>query len=138
MSIIGSISQTKSTLRIIGDDLLPEDITASLGGFPTSCQVKGQEVTTRSGKVRVATTGLWRLTAADQILGDLDVQVSEILDQLTDNFDAWQELSDNYRIDFYSDVFLGGSMEGLSLSADSFLKLGGHNILVDMDTYIPD
>jgi len=135
---MASISQTKATLRIIGDDLLPEDITDSLGGFPTSCQAKGQEIIAKSGKVRVATTGLWRLTATDQLPGDLDAQVSEILDQLTDNLDAWQELSDNYRIDLYCGVFLGGSMEGLRLSAESLLKLGERNILLDMDIYGPD
>lgn len=135
---MASISQTKATLRIMGDDLLPEDITDSLGGFPTNCQVKGQEVVARSGRVRVAKTGLWRLSAADQAPGDLDLQVSEILDQLTDNLDAWQELFDNYRVDLFCGVFLGGNMEGLSLSPESLLKLGERKILLGMDIYGPE
>ncbi|MFL1404380.1 DUF4279 domain-containing protein [Marinobacter sp. M1N3S26] len=135
---MATISQTKAILRVIGDDLLPEDITDSLGGFPTHWQAKDQKVVAKSGKVRIATAGLWGLSAADQMPGDLDVQISEILDQLTDNLDAWQELADNYRIDLYCGVFLDGSMEGLSLSPASLLKLGERNILLDMDIYGAD
>lgn len=132
------VSKTKATLRIIGDDLLPEDVTNSLGGFPTHCQAKDQEVVRKSGNVRIAKSGLWALSATEQEPGDLDAQVSEILDQLTDNLDAWQKLSDNYRIDLYCGIFLDRSMEGLSLSSESLLKLGERNILLGFDIYGPD
>lgn len=35
------INRTLATLRIIGEDLLPQDISNVLGGFPSQEQVKG-------------------------------------------------------------------------------------------------
>ena len=135
---MAAISLTKATLRIAGDDLLPEDITNSLGGFPTHEQTRGEELKTPSGKIRVAEFGMWRLCATDQVPGDLDCQVSEILDQLTSNLDAWQELADNYKIDLFCGIFMENEMEGISLSPESLQKLGERNILLDLDIYGPD
>ncbi len=132
------ISRTKATLRISGEDLLPEDITNSLGGFPSHAQMRGEEIKAPSGNTRVAKFGMWRLSATEQEPGDLDYQVSEILDQLTNNLNAWQELADNYKIDLFCGIFMESDMEGISLSPESLQKLGERNILLDLDIYGPD
>ncbi|GLS24755.1 DUF4279 domain-containing protein [Marinibactrum halimedae] len=132
------ISRTKATLRISGDDLLPEDITNSLGGFPTHEQTRGEELETSSGSIRVAKFGMWCLCATEQEPGDLDCQISEILEQLTSNLNAWQELADNYKIDLFCGLFMEDEMEGISLSPESLQKLGERNILLDLDIYGPD
>jgi hypothetical protein len=135
---MATISKTKATLRISGDNLLPDDISNSLGCLPSQAQERGQEIKSSSGKVRIAKFGLWRLFASEQEPGNLDFQVSEILDQLTSNLDAWHELADNYYIDLFCGIFMERDMEGISLSPESLLKLGERKIILDLDIYGPD
>lgn len=129
------ISRTKTALRIIGDGLLPEDISEYLGCPPTHSQEKGEEVLTPLGKKRIAKFGMWSIKATEQEPGDLNIQISEILDQLTDNLDSWQVLSDNYKIDLFCGLFMENDMEGISLTPDSLLRLGERKILLDFDIY---
>jgi len=135
---MATISRTKATLRISGKDLLPEDISSCLGGFPDFSQELGQEIANPSGKTRIAKFGMWSLSATDQEPGDLDFQISEILDQLTDNLDSWQELADNYKVDLFCGVFMESDMEGICLSPESLLKLGERKIILGLDIYGPD
>ena len=41
---MATISRAKATLRIMGDSLIPEEVTNMLGGMPTEAQRKGQEL----------------------------------------------------------------------------------------------
>ena len=81
---------------------------------------------------------MWRLFATEQEPGDIDSQVSEILGQLTNNLDAWQELAENYKIDLFCGIFMDSDMEGISLRPESLQKLGERKILLDLDIYGPD
>jgi len=135
---MATISRTKATLRIIGDDLLPADISASLGCMPSNGQQKGEEVKLPSGKIRVAKSGMWRIFATEKIPGDLDLQITEILDKLTDDLGVWNTLTKKYRVDLFCGIFMERNMEGISLSPESLLKLGERKILLDLDIYGPD
>lgn len=133
------ISKTKASLRVIGDDLLPDDISSLLGCNPTVGTIKGQPFSwNKKGKPRIARSGMWRLEAHEKSPGDLDAQVSELLGQLTDNMDIWRDLADKYRIDLFCGLFMESEMEGISLSPKSVLALGLRSIEVDLDIYGPD
>ena len=135
---MAAINRTKVTLRISGGDLLPEDISNSLGCVPCRAQERGQEIETSLGKSRIAKIGMWSLFAAEQEPGDLDHQVWEILDQLTDNLAVWHELADNYHIDLFCGIFMESGVEGISLSPESLQMLGERKILLGLDIYAPD
>ena len=136
---MATINRTVVTLRITGEDLLPEDITNILGCLPTHEQVKGQVfVVNKTKRKRTAKFGMWRLEATEKVPGDLDGQISEILDQLTDNIDSWVELADNYKIDLFCGLFMHVWMEGISISAESMFKLGQRKIEIGLDIYGPD
>lgn len=47
------------TLRYLGDNLDPKDITTSLGVLPTNSQIKGDEIISSRGKKRVVKKGYW-------------------------------------------------------------------------------
>ena len=136
--IIATISKTRVTLRISGDDLKPDVVTTKLGCFPSKSQTRGEVISTPAGKKRTATFGMWRLHAEVQKPGDLDVQVSEVLERLTNDLDVWSELSKKYKIDLFCGIFMNEEMEGISVNPDSLLKLGERNILLDLDIYGPD
>lgn len=92
------LARSVATLRIIGDDLVPEEITSLLGAPPTRAERKGEAIPTRKGQ-RIAKTGGWRLEATAREPEDLDAQVSEILSRLTSNLEAWRTLRERYRLD---------------------------------------
>jgi hypothetical protein len=79
---MATISRAKATLRIIGDTLIPEEITNLLGAAPTEAQRKGEELLGPTGISRIAKFGMWRLRATETTPGDLDAQVRRFLGTL--------------------------------------------------------
>jgi hypothetical protein len=133
------ISRTVACLRVIGDDLIPADITVKLGCEPTRQMIKGEPFSwNANGKPRIAKSGMWRLEATEREPGDLDSQVSEIIDLLTSDLNVWQSLSGKFRMDIFCGVFMEASMEGIGLTADTMLALGQRGIEIDFDIYGPD
>ena len=105
---MAQLQKTVATLRIFGDDLIPEEITRILRIVPTYSQIKGQELVGRkTGNVRIAKTGTWQIGVSDQEPGNLDAQVREIFGQLTDDLDLWQGIVARYKVDLFFGFFYG-------------------------------
>jgi hypothetical protein len=131
-----ALDHTAASLRIIGDDLDPLEITRLLGHEPTSTERKGQEIVGKStGKVRVARTGAWRLEARARAPGDLDAQIGEILSKLSSDLGVWQKLAERFRVDLFCGLFLSGSTGGEVVSAESMAALGNRRIELGLDIY---
>jgi hypothetical protein len=100
-------------LRIIGDDVVPEDITRILGCEPTSTTVKGQVIRgKKTGQERIARTGSWHLNVPDRMPDDLDGQIMEILGKLNPDPDVWASLASRFRMDIFCGLFMANSSEG--------------------------
>jgi len=121
--------------RFFGDDLIPGAITALLGAYPTASHHKGQELKdSQSGAVRIARFGSWRLSAARREPEDLEAQIFEILDQLTDDLAVWQSLA-RFRPDLFCGLFMSSSNERVSLSPRALHALGQRGIELALDIY---
>lgn len=131
---MGALEQSRAALRFFGDDLIPSDVSSLLGATPTDSEVKGQELVGRAGRVRVAKTGSWRLVAEHREPEDLESQVFELLDKLTDNLSIWASLS-RYKPDLFCGLFMSSSNDGLPLSAKALLALGQRGIALELDIY---
>ena len=119
-SAMAHLQRTVVTLRIGGDDLNPDEISALLGVPPIHAQVKGQQIIgKKTGKIRIAKSGLWRLCAKDREPEDMDGQIQELLSQMTTDLNVWQSLAKRFQIDLFCGLFLGGSNEGMMLSPQS-------------------
>ena len=126
------------TLRVSGDSLVPSEITRLLGALATSVQTKGDEIVgQRTGKRRIAKSGMWSLCAADREPEDMDAQIQELLSQLTTDLDVWREIAAKYQIDLFCGLFMETRNDGLSLSPDSLLALGERKIELQLDIYAP-
>ena len=133
---MGALHHSAVTLRIFGDDLFPEEITALLGANPTESCRKGQElVGQKTGFVRIAKTGSWRKCASDRKPEDVEAQIFEILDQLSQDLHVWSSLSSRYKIDFFCGIFMGSGNEGMELSERALLALGQRGISLGLDIY---
>jgi hypothetical protein len=132
---MGAIDHSVATLRFFGDDLVPDEITALLGASPTVSHRKDQElVGSKTGIVRIAKTGSWRLSAARREPEDLEAQILEVLGQLTQDLGVWESLS-RYEPDLFCGLFMGSSNDGLPLSAKVLLSLGQRGIALGLDIY---
>jgi len=132
------LSKTVVSLRIIGDELIPDEITELLGCEPTRKMIIGEPFSwNKQGKPRLAKSSMWRIEATDQLPGNLDKQVEEILNLLTNDLAVWSQLSKKYNIDIFCGLFMESDMEGISLSAKSMFALGERGIEIDFDMYGP-
>lgn len=133
---MASLDRTAASLRIFGDDLVPEEITLLLGHQPSDAEFKGQEIAGKStGKIRVAKTGFWMLSAVRQSPGNLDAQIEEILSKLSNDLGVWEKLSERYRVDLFCGLFLAGENGGMTISAKSLVALGSRGIEWGLDIY---
>jgi len=133
------ISKSAATLRIMGDDLVPAEITNLLGANPTFEHSKGQVFTSKSsGNKRTTKTGMWRLQAKDAKPENLDVQIEEIFNQLSSDLELWESLKEKYSIDFFCGIFMRSSNEGMEITPMSLRLLGERGVKLGLDIYGPD
>lgn len=123
-------------LRVIGDDLIPDEISSLLGSEPTTSQRMGDRLLMKSGE-RIAKFGMWMLSATDQEPEAVDAQVAEILAKLTRDFAVWHSLAARFQVNIFCGWFMEESNEGLSLLPKTLLMLGERHIELDIDIYGP-
>jgi hypothetical protein len=131
-----SLREARATLRILGDDLVPDEISRLLGARPTTSRIKGEVFRTPNGRPLTARTGSWDLRASTvHNSEDLDGQVAELLTQLTNNLDVWASLSEKFRIDLFCGWFMKTSNAGVAISPASLSALGDRRIILELDIY---
>ena len=135
---MGSLDHSIVTLRIFGDDLIPQKMSELLGASPDSAHVKGEELVGKStGQVRIARTGSWRLEARHRYPEDIESQVFEILGRLTSDLAVWRSICANYKVNMFCGLFMASSNDGLELSPRALLALGERGIPLWLDIYDP-
>jgi len=132
------IERSVATLRVIGDDLLPDEISRLFGCPPTKSQVKGEAVRgQKTDREYTKKIGIWRLEATDREPENLDEQVAELLSKLTQDLAVWSKLKERFKIDLFCGLFMDITNEGASLSSDTLLALGVRGIELSLDIYCP-
>ena len=133
------LERAVASLRISGDDLIPDEISRLLGALPTRAHRKDEAVPIgTSGRTRIARFGGWALHATDTAPEDLDAQVAELLGRLNPDLSVWQSLSTRFHIDLFCGWFMSGWNEGVEIAPATLLALGERGILLGIDLYGPD
>jgi hypothetical protein len=136
---MAQLHKSAVTLRIAGDDLVPDEISRLLGASPTESQTKGQEfVGPKTGIVRIAKFGMWRLCAPDREPEDMDGQIHELLSQVTGDLSVWRRITERYDVDLFCGLFMRVGNEGLTISAKCLADLGARGIEIGLDIYSGD
>jgi hypothetical protein len=131
------LARSVATLRLAGDELDPEEISRLLGTEPDAAQRKGEELRGKRG-IRVAKSGLWRLSATPAEPEGLDSQVEELLGKLSQDLDVWRNLSSRFRVDLFCGWFMKQGNEGVCISPATLHALGSRGIELGVDIYAPD
>jgi len=136
---MSAVRESVVTLRIYGDDLVPDEITWLLGVSPTHSVAKGQEIVGRkTGQVRVAKSGMGQLCASDREPENIDGQIREIFTQITADVAVWQNISKKYRVNLFCGLFMTETNDGLSISPQSMAVLSERGIELWFDIYAPE
>jgi hypothetical protein len=133
--MMGSLHESAASLGFHGDDLDPAEITAALGGEPTVGVRKGGVWRTSRGAEKTAITGSWRLVAERCEPGNLDDQINGLLAPLSEDLPSWRSFAKRYRGRLFCGLFLASGNEGLTLKAETLLRLGERGLLIDLDIY---
>lgn len=132
---MGLINRCEASIRLFGDDLIPEEVCRLFGHFPSKAWMKGYQYTTSSGATVLRKTGAWILDADLSETGDFDGQISQLLAQIPIGTDVWLELGNRFEIDIYCGWFMHGSSEVVAISPQSLLMLGERNIALSIEIY---
>src|SRR5262245_27330634 len=108
------VNRSSAALRVCGDDLIPDEITALLGCDPTRAHARGDRNIGNSGReYGPYKSGMWLLEATDEFPADLDKQIAQLIGRLSSDLQMWAELSARFEIDVYCGLFMALSNEGL-------------------------
>jgi hypothetical protein len=132
------LDRAVAALRIVGDDLSPDEVSTLLGTPPTRSFARGDEIRHRRAPTRVAKFGLWTLEAPETQPADLNAQVSELLQPLTHEFDVWHGLAERFGVDLFCGWFMKFGNEGLSIAPGTLKALADRHIVLDLDIYAGD
>lgn len=131
---MAEVSKSSTALRILGEELEPDEISRLMQCQPDVAYKRGDTLTTSTGSERVASFGLWSISVKDRIPADLEAQVRELIRPEVD-LSTWLEISARFRVGVFCGLFLSGGNEGLSLSAATLKLLSDREIGLDFDIY---
>ncbi|MDJ0922839.1 MAG: DUF4279 domain-containing protein [Henriciella sp.] len=132
-----ALKETVASLRILGDDLDPDEVTALLGKSPDVGARRGEALKLPSGSERAARTGRWSVKVARKTPGDLEAQIATLLSGTTNDLDVWRELTAKYSVDLFCGLFMDEGNEGLAISPGTLKLLGERGIALALDIYGP-
>ena len=92
---MGSVRKSVATLRIFGDDLVPEQVSSQLGCPPTASRQKGDTIV--GGRTGAQSISPWALRSTDHEPESLNAQIVEIPSKVTNDMDVWGDLVSRYR-----------------------------------------
>lgn len=110
---MASLRTVSVRLRIFGDDLDPEGVSALLGGVPTSSCRKGDPL---DGDALPAATGAWVLETSLPDSAEIEDHVTELFGRLTTDPDEWAAVTSQFAVDIRCELETGDAGEGFDLS----------------------
>ena len=144
---IAKINHSLVSLRIWGDELIPQEITTMLGVSPSETKTKGNEVVRgntgevivnpKTGKARIAKFGLWLLRVERREPEDIDGQIREIFSKVSADIAVWQSITKKYRANLSCGLFMGETNDGMTISTESLAILAERGIELWFDIYAP-
>lgn len=133
----GPVDRFKITLRVSGEELDPDRISATLRCAPSRTERKGIPISS-NGHIRTPKVSRWSLTidSADCDPGD-DVEdgIRMLLARLPSDTDIWAWLASSYEVDIFCGLFLKSCSRGFEISAELSRLLSDRHLPIGFDIY---
>lgn len=134
---MAAIARVRASLRVFGDGLEPEEVSALLGRPPTRQHRKGDPANGTSGDA-VEPTGAWILDSPLPEKTELEEHIETLLASLSNDMDEWAQLTDRFSASILCSLFLDQYNEGFELSPRVSQSLSERGLVVAFDIYSGD
>jgi hypothetical protein len=134
---MASIGRVKVSLRVLGDSLEPEEVSALLGRPPTRERRKGDKVPGRNGAGTdaVEPTGAWILDSPLSEEAEVEDHLEALLGPLSNDMDEWSSLTEGTSASVLCSIFLSQYNEGFELSPRAAMNLSDRGLVIAFDIY---
>lgn len=132
-----SLQRASATLLISGDNLIPDELTALLGGPPKLGVRKGETFRASHGGEVEAPTGKWFSGGDWRSPPDLDEQIAELFAGLPNDTELWADLTRQFECWLSIGAYLDDWTGGLTLAPATLKLLAERNLPLDFDLYAP-
>jgi len=124
-------------LRIFGDSLEPQEVTAVLGREPTRSFRKGDRNVGANGKEYAPRrTGMWMLAASEDV-HNVENCLRNFLAHLPSDLDVWRTLGARFELILSVGLFMDETNEEFELPASALEALGRRGVSINLDIYAP-
>ncbi|SRR5579885_484625 len=130
----GPIDGCSASLRVFGDDLDPDTVTAVLGSVPTEACRKG-DVTRLKVTTRVERQGKWLLRIEHRTGTTLEAVIDELLDRVTGDLSVWADLTARFEVDLFCGLQMNEWNRGLRLSPETLKRVAERGLELGLDIY---
>jgi len=130
------IARVRVSLRVLGDSLEPEEVSALLGRDPTRCHRKGDPM--GSGGGTAEPTGAWILDSPLDEKSEVEEHIEALLSDVSNDPDEWEQLTSRFSVSILCSTFLDQYNEGFELSPRIALSLAERGIVTAFDIYSGD
>jgi hypothetical protein len=124
------------SLRIVGHEVDPAEISTLLGCEPTEAARTGDLLTRQNGRTRKVSEGFWCLSTHRQTT-DLADQIESLLAKLSGDVTVWRSLTDRFDVDLFCGLFMEATNRGVEIPARLLRALGERNLRIGFDIYAP-
>ena len=133
---MAAIARVRASLRVFGDVLEPEEVSALLGHPPTRSHRKGDKCGPNGTSVEP--TGAWILDSRISEKSEVEDHVESILGLLTSDHDEWASLTERFSASILCGIFLDQYNEGFELSPRLCKALANRGLVIAFDLYSGD
>ena len=132
----GDVERVRVCVRVLGDELNPDEITAILGHEPTRLARKGDPVLRANGEViRLRRIGSWLLDHTPAAEVTVDEAITEVLGKLAQDPAIWQSLATRFRVELICDMTVRGVNQGFVLSPMVLQEISARGISLGVDIF---
>jgi hypothetical protein len=133
---MAAIARVRASLRVFGDSLEPEEVSALLGRPPSREHIKGDKV--RGNSNAVEPTGAWILDSGLSEKDEIEEHIEALLGPLSNDMDEWSRLTDGFSASIHCGIFLDQYNEGFELSPRVAQALAERGLVIAFDIYSGD
>ncbi len=133
---MAAIARVRVSLRVFGDGLEPDEVSALLGRQPTRSHRKGEKTLLNGSTVEP--TGAWILDSGLSEKAEIEEHVEALLSPVSNDSDEWASLTSRYSASILCTAFLDQYNEGFELSPRLAGSLADRGLVIAFDIYSGD
>ncbi len=133
---MAAIARVRVSLRVFGDSLEPEEVSALLGREPTRFHRKGDKSSADGSSIEP--TGAWILDSGLSEKSEIEEHVEALLSPVSNDSDEWASLTSRFSASILCSAFLDQYNEGFELSPRLAQSLADRGLVIAFDIYSGD